>query len=152
LVIVKHSSFESLTDLDALQTLLQWFDGFQSLPISKAIWMQCQLALIEGFTNAVRHAHHGLPDTTPIRVEAIATQRFLDLKIWDWGPGFDFSDTLRHRQIHTDENSEGGRGLRIMERIADELHYTRHADGRNCLHIRKYFKQPITADGVRPSA
>ena len=32
-----------------------------------------------------------------------------------------------------DELTEGGRGIKLMWQIADELSYTRTFDGRNCL-------------------
>ncbi|WP_008311326.1 ATP-binding protein [Leptolyngbya sp. PCC 6406] len=147
LTIVKQSSFRTQTDLDALKAVLVWFDEFQSLPIPKATWLQCQLALIEGFTNAVRHAHDGMPPETPIEIEAIATTEALNINIWDQGPGFDFNATLRRKLETTNPDSEGGRGLRIMRRIADSVEYECYGGRRNCLHIHKQFKTALVKDG-----
>lgn len=140
MVILKKSSCETKTDPKALKSVLSWFDGFHDLPVPQEIWLQCQLALIEGFTNVVRHAHAELPKTTPIEIEVTATTEYLDMKIWDQGPGFDFEDTLKYKLDTTTADSEGGRGLRIMYRVADIVEYVRTPDQRNCLHIRKRFE------------
>lgn len=137
--ILKQSTYETQTDPKALKRVLSWFDDFHSLPIPQEDWLQCQLALIEGFTNAVRHAHKGLPRDTPIAIEVFVTDTYLDIKIWDRGPGFDFQTMLDRKLKTTRSDSEGGRGLRIMYRVADFVEYSQAPDQRNCLHIRKYF-------------
>jgi serine/threonine-protein kinase RsbW len=123
----------------ALKAVLSWFDGFQALPIPPQVWLQCQLALIEGFTNVVRHAHKGLPPETPITIEVTVTDGLLDMKIWDQGPGFDFEAMLDRKLKTTTPESESGRGLRIMYRIADRVEYLHTPDQENCLHIQKRF-------------
>ncbi|MEO1095679.1 MAG: anti-sigma regulatory factor [Cyanobacteria bacterium J06638_28] len=140
LVILKQSSCETQTDLKALKSVLSWFESFHDLPISQEIWLQCQLALIEGFTNVVRHAHAGLPSETAIKIEVTVTDSYLDMKIWDHGPGFDFQSMLERKLQTTTSDSPGGRGLRIMYRVADIVEYARAADQRNCLHIQKQFE------------
>ena len=139
LTILKQSTYETQTDPQALPGVLSWFDEFHALPMPQEDWLQCQLALIEGFTNVVRHAHKGLPPATPIAITITLTHDYLDMKIWDHGPGFDFQTTLDHKLETTNADSEGGRGLRIMYRVADIVCYERTADERNCLHIRKSY-------------
>lgn len=139
MTILKQSTYETQTDPQALKGVLSWFDDFHELPIPQEDWLQCQLALIEGFTNAVRHAHADLPPETLIAIAVTVTQEYLDMKIWDHGPGFDFQAMLDHKLKTTDADSEGGRGLRIMYRVADIVKYERTPDQRNCLHIRKAF-------------
>jgi len=39
-----------------------------------------------------------------------------------------------------DELAEGGRGIKLMWQIADELSYTRTIDGRNCLSLSKSYE------------
>ena len=56
------------TTLDALGEVLTWFEAFRNAGIPDPIWTECQLALAEGFTNAVRHAHRALPESTPIDI------------------------------------------------------------------------------------
>ena len=45
-----------------------------------------------------------------------------------------------------DELTEGGRGIKLMWQIADELSYTRTLDGRNCLLVSKSYE----AEGQSP--
>jgi len=45
------------SDLDQLEAVLNWFDRLSDPGVPTDLWMQAQLALVEGFTNAVRHAH-----------------------------------------------------------------------------------------------
>ncbi len=144
LTILTQSTYKTQTDPQALQGVLSWFDSFHELPIPQEDWLKCQLALIEGFTNAVRHAHKGLPPETPIAITVTITNNYLDMKIWDHGPGFDFQAMLDHKLQTTNADSEGGRGLRIMYRVADIVKYERMSDQRHCLHIRKSFA-PLSA-------
>ena len=142
MTIFKQSTYKTQTDPQALQGVLSWFDEFHTAPIPQEDWLQCQLALIEAFTNVVRHAHRGLPPETPITITITITHEYLDMKIWDHGPGFDFQAMLDHKLETTNADSEGGRGLRIMYRVADIVRYERTADERNCLHIRKSYSTP----------
>lgn len=127
------------TDLEALAPVLEWFDQFNNSPIPPQVWMQCQLALAEGFTNAVRHAHATQPRNTLIDLEVQIFDDRVELRIWDYGAPFDLQARLDRMPAALDTEAEGGRGLRLMERIADHLSYTRNLDGRNCLLIVKKF-------------
>lgn len=140
LVILRQRSYETQTYLEALEGVLSWFASFHDLPISREVGMQCQLGLIEGFTNVVRHAHKNLPPETPINIEITVMDDRLSIKIWDHGPGFDFQSMLERKLQTTTSDSTGGRGLVIMYRVADTLEYIQVADQRNCLHIQKYFE------------
>ena len=133
------SQIETQTDPTALKSVLAWFDQFQASPIPHNVWLQCQLALIEGFTNAVRHAHAGLAATTPVRIEVEVCDRAIDIRIWDHGPGFDLASVLRHKITISDPDAEGGRGLKIMYLVADRLTYEPVPGGGNCLHLHKTF-------------
>ncbi|MFS8118326.1 MAG: ATP-binding protein [Microcoleus sp.] len=42
--------------------------------------------------------------------------------------------------INIDELAEGGRGIKLMWQIADELSYTQTLDGRNCLSLTKSYE------------
>jgi serine/threonine-protein kinase RsbW len=140
--ILKHSRYDTQTDLKALKAILAWFDDFHdATTIPQDVWLQCKLALVEGFTNVVRHAHQGLPPETPIAIEIIVSTAYLDIKIWDQGPGFDYQAMLTRKLQTTTPESEGGRGLQILSRVADSVEYTRIDDQQNCLHMRKFFSQ-----------
>ncbi|MBD2424744.1 ATP-binding protein [Phormidium sp. FACHB-1136] len=132
------SQIQTPTDPTALKSVLAWFDQFQTAPIPHALWLQCQLALIEGFTNAVRHAHVGLPETTPVVIEVSISNCTVDVRIWDQGPGFDLNAVLKTKLSTHSPHDEGGRGLKIMYLVADQLSYT-PSDRGNCLHLHKTY-------------
>lgn len=83
------------TELNAVNQVLQWFEQLEQLPIPKRDFWECQLALVEGFTNAVRHAHKGMPLETPIEIEVIVFNKHLEMKVWDYGQPFDLKAKLR---------------------------------------------------------
>ncbi|MEL7510463.1 MAG: ATP-binding protein, partial [Cyanobacteria bacterium J06554_1] len=84
--LIVQSKLEDLTQVQ------QWFDVFCSasqLPWLEAVFDQVNLALAEGFTNAVRHAHSHLPTDTPIEIDLLLWQEKLEVQIWDMGEPFD---------------------------------------------------------------
>jgi serine/threonine-protein kinase RsbW len=97
------------------------------------------LALAEGFTNAVRHAHHNLPTEVPIEIEIAILEQSLELRIWDYGPpNFDLQAYIKNLPLRQKQNHRldtNGRGIPILLKIADRLSYFRTEDGRNCLLI-----------------
>ncbi|MGB3695669.1 MAG: ATP-binding protein [Spirulinaceae cyanobacterium] len=145
---LKESHLEVATDLNALSQVLEWFEETAtSLLPDKAYW-QCKLALAEGFTNAVRHAHQGLPKTTPIKLEVKFFTQYLEMKVWDRGQPFDLLARLQYQtklqsnfDPKKDDVPEGGRGLIWMNQLTDELSYTRTPDQQNCLFMRKKFRR-----------
>ena len=140
LTYYQSSQFETSTDPKALKALLSWFDQFREAPLPHKVWLQCQLALIEGFTNAVRHAHVGLAPETPIRIEVVISEQDIDMRIWDQGPGFSFDTILEDKLAVTKQDAEGGRGLKIMYLVADNISYLPAGNQGNCLHIHKTYK------------
>lgn len=125
------------TDLKELDLVLSWFDELKQPQIPKKVWLQCQLALAEGFTNAVRHAHKDLSPEVPIDIEIILSPHRLEMRIWDHGQPFDLEEKCRNQQKKVDDQAGGGRGIAILQRIADKLTYRRTPDNRNCLLIVK---------------
>ena len=138
---LQESRLHVETDLNALTEVLQWFEAFTSPLLPQPLQSQCQLAFVEGFTNAVRHAHHYLPQTTPIELELKLFAHCLEMRIWDKGQPFDFHAQLREALDHQKNDDplsrEGGRGLIFMHQLTDELSYLREPDERNCLLLRK---------------
>jgi serine/threonine-protein kinase RsbW len=134
------SQFETVSDPKALKALLHWFEQFQTAPIPHKVWLQCQLALIEGFTNAIRHAHAGLAVDTPIRIQVAVSDQTIDMRIWDRGPGFSFDSILSRKLAATSKEAEGGRGLKIMYLVADKISYQPVEGQGNCLHIHKTYR------------
>lgn len=137
-----RSHLQVRTDLKALAEVLQWFEQF-NLPCFPAnLWWQCQTALAEGFTNAVRHAHNGLPESTPIDIDVEICDHYLEIRIWDWGKPFDLEAKLASisQEPFDTLEKENGRGLIFMRKLTDEVCYTRTPDQRNCLLMRKNFR------------
>jgi serine/threonine-protein kinase RsbW len=131
-----QQSIQFSTDLSSVADVLDWFKQFDQPPVPHTVWLECQIALAEGFTNAVRHAHVSKAPETPIEIEILITDCELELKIWDCGSGFNIAESLNDPQM--DQTAEHGRGIKIIGKIADRVSYTR-IDQRNCLVITKQY-------------
>ncbi len=144
---LQHFHLRVKTELEALKDVLQWFETviFPSLP-QKTGW-QCEVALVEGFTNAVRHAHYDLPTTTPIDLEVKLFNNFLEMRIWDRGKPFDLKAKLKASPDLSSSplEKEGGRGLQFMKRLTDEMQYLSLPNRRNCLLMRKKYSSEKTS-------
>lgn len=133
----EHLTVES--DLSLLNQVLDWFDKFCFQNLPKISWLAkefdaLKLALDEGFTNAVRHAHSNLPKETPIHLELTLWNDRLEIRVWDYGEPFD-PNTIEEPEFGTLQ--EGGYGWYLIRRIANEAIYERYEDGRNCLILVK---------------
>ena len=97
LKVLRSIKIEVESDLKALDEVLSQFNTIyhDSIPIRD--WLQCRLALAEGFTNAVRHAHKNLPRNTPIRIEVLLNQTTMEIAIRDRGPAFDLHGFIAER-------------------------------------------------------
>lgn len=138
--VQKRISLQTNTDPGAATQLLSWFEQLNQPPIAdQNAWWQCQTALKEGFDNVVNYAHQGLPQETPILIEAIRWPHSIEIRIWDQGLPFDLERQLQVMPNLEDNEGEHGRGLKIMKKIADYLSYQRLPDQRNCLVIIKRF-------------
>ena len=91
----KKISLQLTTDIKSVTQVLSWLEQLDALPIPEAVLHQCKLVVIEGFTNAVRHAHKNLPRETPIELEITVFNDRLEIKIWDRGKPFDFKAKLK---------------------------------------------------------
>lgn len=134
-----QSSKQVKSDLTELEQVLLWFDQLHQPFIPRKVWLQCQLALAEGFTNAIRHAHQGLPTDVPIDLEVTLFPQHLELRVWDHGPPFDLEQWFQIHEQRVDSGGGGGRGIAILKKIADQLSYRRTDDNRNCLLIVKCY-------------
>lgn len=126
------------SDLKMLNQVQQWFEDFCLQHLAQS-WSEAQLyrlnlAIAEGFTNAVRHAHQTLPRETTIDLDLTLWGDRLEIRIWDRGKPFD-PDALEEPEPGTLQ--EGGYGWFLLRRLADRVVYERSADGRNCLIIVK---------------
>ncbi|MGF1499052.1 MAG: ATP-binding protein [Elainellaceae cyanobacterium] len=128
------------SQLSVLNYVQSWFRQFCYRNAVKPVWLEHQiyplnLALAEGFTNAVRHAHHELPDDTAIDIDLALWEDHIEIRIWDWGKPFN-PDALEEPKPGT--LRIGGYGWFLLRRLADRVVYERFDDGRNCLLIVKH--------------
>jgi len=141
--MLKQDHLTVKSDLTVLNQVQQWFEQFcLQYPIqlswSKSQLYRLNLALAEGFTNAVRHAHHALPPETTIDIDVALWADRLEIRIWDQGKPFN-PDALKEPEPATLQ--EGGYGWFLLRRLVDRVLYERNADQRNCLIIVKYVVQ-----------
>lgn len=139
LQVSKTSQLQVKTDLNLLSQVLTWFNQFYQPTIPKLVWLECQLALAEGFTNAVRHAHWNKPVETPIEIAVTVQSQTVEIRIWDCGSGFDLENRLRELSKSLNLDGASGRGLRIMQQTADIFRYEAVAPNRNCLVMIRNF-------------
>lgn len=128
--------------LEELSTVQRWFRTLVSRLAVENPWVneqfdQLNLALAEGFTNAVRHAHANLPKTTPIDIELSLCPEQLEIRIFDRGSPFDPSSLS---EPQPGSLREGGYGWFLLRRLADKVTYDAEPDRRNCLRIVKTAK------------
>lgn len=76
---------------------------------------------------------------TPIEIFVCLKPDYMELQVWDEGDEYDLNQVFATLSLDMDQRSEGGRGLKLMKRMADILSYDRSEDGRNCLRIVKYY-------------
>lgn len=136
----RREHLQVVSKLDVVAQVQLWFrDTCRSLE-GESAWVgshcdRLALALTEGFTNAVRHAHAHLPPETGIDIDlALGTDR-VEIRIWDYGDPF-------NPELLTEplpgELLDSGYGWFLLRRLADKVTYQRAQDGRNCLSIVKY--------------
>ena len=136
LKVLQQIQIEVTSNLNALdRILLQFEENYQGF-ISQQDWLQCRLAMAEGFTNAVRHAHKNLPEETVIRIEILLAKTSIEILIWDWGEAFDLHDFILKTSQKHHNWLNSGRGIPLLVKIADCLEYHR-IGSRNCLLIVK---------------
>ena len=137
---VLHSIIiEVPSDLKALDQVLVQFNEIYQNSIPLRDWLQCRLALVEGFTNAVRHAHKNLSPEIPIRIEVLLKETAMEIRIWDYGSAFDLRAFIaENSQKHADW-LVSGRGIPILSKISNHLDYYRTEKQQNCLLIVKEF-------------
>ena len=96
--------------------------------------------MVKPSTNAVRHAHKNLPRETPIQIEVNLTREQMEIRIWDRGEYFDLSNFIATIAKQDNKWLARGRGIPIMNKIADRIEYNRFGNERNCLLIVKKFQ------------
>lgn len=126
--------------LDVLVQVQRWFKDFCSPADAESAWVNAYvdrltIALTEGFTNAVRHAHAELPPDTAIKIDLTLGNHALEIRILDQGQPFDPAVLI---EPEPGALLDSGYGWFLLRRLADQVTYKRLRDGRNCLSIVQY--------------
>jgi serine/threonine-protein kinase RsbW len=135
--MLKLERLKVKSDLTVQAQVQKWFEQFYSnhfsqIDNSNHRFYRLNLALAEGFSNAVRHAHQELPSDTTIEIELAIRDDRIEIRIWDQGSPFD-PNMLEEPEPGT--LCEGGYGWFLLRRLADTVVYERCWDDRNCLLI-----------------
>ena len=141
LKVLQKIQIEVSSTLNALDRILLQFEQIYQDFIPQQDWLQCRLAMAEGFTNAVRHAHKNLPEETEVKIEGFLTQVSIEILIWDWGKVFDLHNFIVQTSQKHHNWLDSGRGIPLIVKIADRLEYHR-IGSRNCLLIIKKISKP----------
>jgi len=142
------------SDLDQLEAVVSWFDRLSDPGVPTDLWMQAQLALVEGFTNAVRHAQAHLMAPPQVQLSLQVTRSLFCIQIIDHGEHFDFAEALARVEADSAASGEDPLAreahwglvmlLKLQKDYGWSISYCRRDDGTNCL----FFSHPLTADGV----
>ncbi|MBD2299899.1 anti-sigma regulatory factor [Nostoc sp. FACHB-87] len=141
--MVERDHLTVRSELPLLNKVQQWFEQFCLKYLCQRGWTEHQLyclnlALAEGFTNAVRHAHETLPPETTIDIEVSLWVDRMEIRIWDHGQPFNPDEIA---EPEPGNPQEGGYGWFLLRRLTDRVVYERSTDERNCLLIIEYSHQ-----------
>jgi serine/threonine-protein kinase RsbW len=124
------------SDLNFLAIVENWLLGSLEVAVGSQVgWSQqasrLRLALVEAYSNVVRHAHKEQANL-PILIRLELRDRDLALEIWDQGAGFDLANYL---EPAPGALQEGGYGWLILNRLMDRVEYRLQVNGLNCLKL-----------------
>ena len=124
------------SDLRFLTTVENWLLGCLEIELKEAAdWLQhsnrLRLALVEAYSNVVRHAHKDQP-YLPVLIRLEIKEEDIVLEIWDCGEGYDVSNYMPPSPT---DKQEGGYGWLIINRLMDRVDYQLQINGCNCLKL-----------------
>ncbi|PSN17857.1 anti-sigma factor, partial [filamentous cyanobacterium CCP5] len=108
------------SDIQFLSVVEQWLLGCLNLELNRLsgrpqVIQRLRLALAEGFSNAVRHAHKG-KSCLPVKLRLEVLEDLVSLEIWDQGDGYDLN---QYSPPKPQDRQEGGYGWMILSRLVD---------------------------------
>lgn len=118
---------------------MNWFSCLQPSGIDESLWSGCIILMGEAFENTVYHAKKMLVMPTSTDVEVIITNTMLQIRIWDNGPGFNLEQHIKDLPESVPLHAEKGRGVWIMNKVADHLNYSQTTEQLNCLTLQKFW-------------
>ncbi len=93
--------------LDSVAPLLDWLEQHRPPGLDPLLWVQAQTALVEGFSNAVRHAHAHLDPPPEVVVSLEVTPLQLQLRLRDHGPPFDITPAWSAEESPPERDPDG---------------------------------------------
>ncbi|MBD2355792.1 anti-sigma regulatory factor [Tolypothrix sp. FACHB-123] len=146
-VLIHDAALKVASDLDEMITVVEWFNQFNCQQLPYQMWIEGQTALIEGFTNVVRHAHINLSPQTPVELTATINSQSFQICIWDRGEIFDLEAVLEELNQQTSDRQfnplerEAHWGciflLKLKRDYGWTVKYTHEAGNKNCLLLQK---------------
>ena len=124
------------SDLKFLNIVENWLMGCLETELKESVdWSRqssrLRLALVEAYSNVVRHAHKDQP-YLPVLIRLELKEQDIALEVWDCGEGYDLSEYLAPNPL---AKQEGGYGWLIINRLMDKVEYQLQLDGGNCLKL-----------------
>jgi len=124
------------SDLRFLTVVEDWLLGCLEIELKEsADWShysnRLRLALVEAYSNVVRHAHKNQP-YLPVLIRLEIKEEDITLEIWDCGEGYNVSNYMPPSPT---DKQEGGYGWLIMNRLMDKVDYQVQINGCNCLKL-----------------
>jgi serine/threonine-protein kinase RsbW len=131
------------SDLKFLTIVESWLLGCLEVELGDSVdWPKqsnrLRLALVEAYSNVVRHAHKDKPNL-PVLIRLELQERDIVLEVWDRGQGFDLSTYL---PPNPEDRQDHGYGWLIMNRLMDKVEYRLQVNGRNCLKLQATLPDP----------
>ncbi|MDZ7266999.1 MAG: ATP-binding protein [candidate division KSB1 bacterium] len=120
----------------------QLTEMFVRLGIISLEEINIKIAIVEALTNAMEHGHH-FDASLRVKVEARVDEHLGEIKITDSGRGFN------HRQLPDPTAPENlykprGRGIYMMYRLMDEVHFNRKGNSVRLIKYRRPFEPGIS--------
>ncbi len=145
--LVQSCSLQVPSELEAMTTILEWFDQFNRAPVPEHLWIEGQTGLMEGFTNVVRHAHKHLSSQIHVDLAIQISSAHFQIRIWDQGKTFNLEAALEDVSQKISEhtfnplNHETSWGciflLKLRKDYGWTVTYTHESIDRNCLILEK---------------
>ncbi|HBB30944.1 MAG TPA: anti-sigma factor [Cyanobacteria bacterium UBA8803] len=131
------------SDLKFMAIVEDWLLGSLEVALGNSVDWQSQssrlrLALVEAYSNVVRHAHRDQPNL-PVLIRLELKDRDIALEIWDHGKGYDISNYI---EPTPQDKQESGYGWLIMQKLMDRVEYRLQINGRNCLKLETSLPKP----------
>ena len=117
--------------LEPLRNIVRETTVLSGLPSEEG--EQVVLAVVEGWTNVIRHCYENCYNKT-IDLEIELDDQRLIFRITDYGT-FVEPQTMKGRDL--DDIKPGGLGIHLMKRVMDEVRYEKNASGGTSLTLVK---------------